>query len=149
MIDIGAFEDELNSLKNTYEHGNYEYIVQSQNFTACTRSHFNEVIRQEKYGVYIVRKQDTQEVLYIGKSGTVDSNGEYKNQTQDIPGRLTNIRGIFKSNDWFRNLLQEKGTLKIEYIFLPTSKSPSFVEKALLQAYLNEYSCLPYKNNEL
>ena len=149
MIDVGAFEDEINSLKNTHEHGCYGYIVQSKNFTACTRSHFNEVLRQEKFGVYIVRQRDTQEVLYIGKNGTVDSYGEYKKQTQDIPGRLTNTRGTFNPNVWFRNLLQEKGALKIEYIFLPTSKSPSFVEKALLQAYLNEFNHLPYKNKEL
>lgn len=149
MIDVGAFEDEISLLKNTYEDGYYEYINQSENFTDCTKSHFKNVVSQNRYGVYIVRQRDTQDILYIGKSGTIDSNGKYKKQIQDIPIRLTNVRGTNNSNVWFRNLLNDKGPLKIEYIFLPESKSPSFVEKLLLQAYLNEYRQLPYENKEL
>lgn len=147
MINVDAFEDEIDLLQNIYEHGYYEYRNSSESFTTCTKSHFNRVVRQDRYGVYIVRQRNTQEVLYIGKSGTIDSHGKFKKQ--DIPGRLTNIRGTDNPNVQFRNLLQEKGPLKIEYIFLPTSKSPSFVEKSLLQAYLNEYNHLPYKNKEL
>jgi len=147
MINVGAFEDEIDLLKNSYKNDYYEYKNLSERFTTCTRTHFDRVVRQERYGVYIVRQLDTQEVLYIGKSGTIDSYGKFKKQ--DILGRLTNTRRKDNSNIWFRNLLQKKGPLKIEYIFLPTLKSPSFVEKALLQAYLNEYNHLPYKNQEL
>lgn len=147
MICIGNFEDEIDLLKNIYEHGNYVYINPAENFTACTRSHFKRVVRKDKHGVYIVRARDSHEVLYIGKSGTLDDYGRFRKQ--DIPGRLTNIRGTENPNDQFQNLLQEKGPLIIEYIFLLVSKSPSFVEKALLQAYFNEFNRLPYKNKEL
>lgn len=149
MIDVGAFEDEIDLLKSTYEHNYYAYKDSLESFVTCTKLHFNRVVRNDKYGVYMVRQLDTQEVLYIGKSGTVDSQGKFKMQVQDIPRRLINVKGNIPANVWFKNLLQEKGPLKIEYILLPTSKSPSFVEKALLQAHLNEYSRLPYKNNEL
>ena len=149
MINIGALEDEINALKSAHEHNFYEYKDSRESFITCTKSHFNRIVRDKKYGAYLVRQLDTQKILYIGKSGTIDSQGKFKKQVQDIPRRLINIRGNIPANVWFKNVLQEKGPLKIEYIFLPTSKSPSFVEKALLQAHLNEYSRLPYKNNEL
>ena len=148
MITIGAFEDEIALLKKTCEHGFYEYNNLSKSFRTCTTSHFRSVKQQEKYGVYVVRQRDTQEVLYIGKSGTIDSQGEFKGQ--DIPGRLKNVKGGDVSADkWFRDILQERGPFVIEYIFLSTSKSPAFIETGLLQAYLNEHHCLPYKNKLL
>ena len=148
MINVGSYEDEIDLLKNTYKHDSYEYRNPSDSFKTCTSSHFKGVTRQERYGVYIVRHRDTQEVLYIGKGGTIDSQGKFKKQ--NIPTRLKNVKeGNISADKWFRNLLQEKGSLIIEYIFLSTSKSPAFVEAALLQAYLNEYHRLPYKNNLL
>lgn len=148
MITVGPFEDEIALLKKTCECGSYEYINPSDSFRTCTTSHFREVRRQEKYGVYVVRQRDTREVLYIGKSGTIDSQGQFKGQ--DILGRLKNVKeGNISADKWFRDLLQVKGPLVIEYVFLSTSKSPAFVETALLQAYLNEHHCLPYKNKEL
>ena len=148
MITVGPFEDEIALLKKTCEYGSYEYINPSDSFRACTTSHFRGVRRQEKYGVYVVRQRDTQEVLYVGKGGTIDSQGQFKGQ--DIPGRLKNVKeGDISADKWFRDLLQEKGPLVIEYVFLSTSKSPAFVEAALLQAYLNEHHRLPYKNKSL
>jgi hypothetical protein len=148
MITVGPFEEEIVLLKKTCEHGFYEYSNLSESFRACTTRHFRRVEQQEKYGVYVVRQRDAQEVLYIGKSGTIDSQGQFK--AQDIPGRLKNVKGgDVSADEWFRDLFQEKGVLVIEYIFLSTSKSPAFVEAALLQAYLNEYHCLPYKNKSL
>lgn len=148
MINVGSFEDEIGLLKKTYEHDFYEYGNPTDSFKTCTNSHFNGVKRKERYGVYVVRHRDTQEVLYIGKGGTIDSKGIFKGQ--DVPKRLRNVKGENVSADvWFRNLLQEKGPLIIEYIFLSKSKSPALVEAALLQAYLNEYHSLPYKNKSL
>lgn len=148
MIKVGLFEDEIELLKETCQYGSYVYRNPSDSFRICTNSHFKRVARQEKYGVYIVRKLCTKEVLYIGKGGTIGSQGKFKEQ--DIPNRLRNVKGNNVSADkWFRNLLQEKGPLKIEYIFLTASKSPAFVETALLQAYLNEHHCLPYINKSL
>jgi hypothetical protein len=148
MINVSPFEDEIDLLKKTYEHGSYEYKNPSDSFKACTNSHFNGVKRKERYGVYVVRHRDTQEVLYIGKGGTIDFQGKFKRQ--NILKRLRNVKeGNISADIWFRNLLQEKGPLIIEYIFLLTSKSPALIEAALLQAYLNEYHCLPYKNKSL
>ena len=131
MIMIGTFEEELTLLKKTYEFGLYEYSNQSEKFTTCTIKHFKDVKEKERYGVYIVRQRDNQEVLYVGKGGTVNSQGQFKGQ--DVPRRIKNVKaGDIPSNKWFSNLLQEKGALIIEYIFLPISKSPAFVETMLL-----------------
>ena len=148
MITVGSFEDEIALLKKTCEYGSYEYSNPSDSFRSCTTLHFRGVRRQERYGVYVVRQRDNQEVLYIGKSGTIDSQGRFKGQ--DIPERLKNVKGGDVSADkWFRDLLREKGPLVIEYVFLSISKSPALVEAALLQAYLNEHHGLPYKNKSL
>ncbi len=148
MIIIKSFEDEKESAKKTYEYGSFEYSETLHTFSSCVDTHFRRAIRQQKYGVYIVRQRDTGEVLYIGKSGTVDSKGRFLGQ--DIPGRLKNVKDShIPANQWFEDLCKEKGPLVIEYVLLPVSNSPALVEAILLQAYLNEHNHLPYKNKEL
>lgn len=148
MIALGSFEEEMALLKDTCEHGSYEYSDVSESFSRRTTSHFRGVTRPGRHGVYIVRQRDTREVLYVGKAGTIDSRGQFKDQ--DIPGRLKNVkRRDVPANKWFRGLVQQKGPLLIEYIFLSIRKSPAFVEATLLQAYLNEHHRLPYKNKSL
>ena len=148
MIAIEPFKQEIASLKKTHDHGSFEYADCLASFHSCLALHFRNVSRLEKYGVYVVRQRDTGEVLYIGKGGTIDSEGLFKGQ--DVQGRLANVKGgDISANKWFADLCQAKGPLVIEYVFLPTSKSPALVEAVLLQAYLNEHHKLPYKNKEL
>ncbi len=148
MINIRLFEEDITSLKEIYPSGSYEYSYPHENFRACTTKHFRGVKEKERFGVYIVRQRDTRHVLYIGKSGTLDSQGKFKGQ--DIPGRLKNVKSSnMKADEWFLDLLQDKGPLIIEYIFLPISRSPALVEVILLQEYLNEHNHLPYKNKTL
>ena len=148
MIVIEPFEDEMASLKEAHEHGSFEYANPLRTFSSCVRLHFSRTKRLEKYGVYVVRQRSIGEVLYIGKGGTIDPEGKFREQ--DIPDRLTNVKAHdISANRWFANLCQEKGPLLIEYVFLSTSKSPALVEATLLQAYLNEHHRLPYKNKSL
>ena len=148
MIALGPIEEEVALLRKICEHGFYEYSNPSDSFKTCTALYFRGVKRQERYGIYVVRRGDTGEILYIGKSGTIDSQGQFKGQ--DIPQRLKNVKERDVSADkWFQELVQEKGQLVIEYFFLSKSKSPALVEAALLQAYLNEHDRLPYKNKTL
>jgi len=148
VLDIDFFEEELNLLKTTSKWGFFEYRRKSPNFKTCVTNHFKEVVERKRYGIYIVRQLDSKEVLYIGKSGTLDSQGQFKGQ--DIPKRLKNVKeGNVSANKWFKDLLQEKGSLIIEYVFLSCTFSPAFIEATLLQAFLNEYHRLPYKNKQL
>ena len=131
-------------MKKEFEHSSYEYSNPTESFKSCTKQHFNAIKQHERYGVYIVRQRDTKEILYIGKSGTIDSNGAFKGQ--DIPKRLINVKEKenIDADVWFGNLAKQKGAIIIEYIFLSKSKCPSLVETALIQAYLNEFHKLPY-----
>ena len=147
MIAIGTFEDELYNIKKVCEHGSFEYSNPNFPFRSTVTSHFKNVQRKDKHGIYIIRQKSTGDVLYIGKGGTLDQDGNFK--SQDIPGRLKNLKNSDTSaNEWFKSLFEEKGPLVIEYIFLPTKPiSPTFIESLLLQAYYNEHKSLPCRNN--
>jgi len=148
MIAIRTIEKELSELKKANEHGSFVYASSSETFSSVCKKHFGQIKRIDKHGVYIVRQKSTNHVLYIGKSGTINNQGVF--EKQDIPERLANIKGRISSNEWFKILLSEKGVVVIEYLFLnKTPISPAVVESVLLQAYLNEYGRLPYRNNEL
>ena len=147
MIAVGTFEDELSDLKKGYDHGSFEYGDPNISFRHVVSSHFQKIQRNNRHGIYIVRQKSTGGVLYIGKSGTINPNGYFKGQ--DIPGRLKNVKnGDIPADEWFKNLVNEKGQLVIEYVFFPlTPKSPTLIESLLLQAYFNENKSLPYRNN--
>jgi hypothetical protein len=144
---IPKFEELIADLRTNYEFGSFEYCDLSKKFRECVNQHF-ENIKKERYGIYIIRQRETKNILYIGKGGTIDSQGRFK--PQDIPKRLTNVKeNNSPADNWFLELFKQKGPLLIEYVFLPISRSPALIEAALLQAYLNEYHRLPYKNKEL
>jgi hypothetical protein len=148
MIAIRTIEEELSDLKKANEHASFVYASSSETFSSICNNHFRHIKRIDKHGVYIIRQKSTNQVLYIGKGGTINDQGVF--EKQDIPGRLTNSKGRISSNEWFKTLLSEKGVLVIEYLFLNKSPiSPAVVETMLLQAYLNQYGRLPYRNNEL
>lgn len=145
---IRTIEEELSDLKKANKHGSFVYASSSETFSSVCNNHFRHIKRIDKHGVYIIRQKSTNQVLYIGKGGTINDQGVFKRQ--DIPGRLTNRKGKISSNEWFKTLLSEKGVLVIEYLFLnKIPMSPAFVESVLLQSYLNEYGQLPNRNNEL
>ena len=145
MISILTFEEELSRAKELFEHGWYEYLDLSITFKEHTTNHFRYVSRKEKYGVYVIRRQVTKDLIFIGKSGTISQDGMFR--SQDIPKRLKNIRTKqTPSNKWFAELLMKYGPLSIEYVFLPTTQSPALIEALLLQAYYNQYHCLPLEN---
>jgi hypothetical protein len=148
MIAIRTIEEELSELKKTNGHGSFLYASPSETFSSICKNHLRHIKRIDKHGVYITRQKSTNQILYVGKGGTINDQGTFKRQ--DIPGRLTNRKGKISSNEWFKTLLSEKGVLVIEYLFLnKTPISPAVVEAVLLQAYLNEYRQLPYRSNEL
>lgn len=113
MREIVIFKDELTSIKRGCEHGSFEYGDPNISFSSVVSSHFQTVPRNDRHGVYIVRQKSTGEVLYIGKSGTINRHGQFKGQ--DIPGRLKNVKNSDTSaNEWFRSLFEEKLPLIVE-----------------------------------
>lgn len=137
----------LDSLKKDFASGSFIYADHAMKFGRAVRSHFGNVDKRV-YGVHIVRQRNTEEVLYIGKGGTVDGQGQFKGQ--DVPGRLGNVKeSRIRATEWFRQFLQERGTLVVEYLVVEPPFAPAYIEATLLQAYLAEHKRLPPKNRSL
>ena len=88
-------------------------------------------------------------MLYVSKGGMIKQ--ARSSGGQDIPGRLTNVKGKdIPADEWLRSPIRETGPLVIVYgLFAAVPRSPALVEALLLQAHLNEYGCLPYRNKAL
>jgi len=97
MLTVDKFEKEWTWLQREFPYGSYGYCDPLSDFSSITNAHFKKTQEQERYGVYIIYQRDTRRVLYIGKSGTITTQGEFKGQ--DIPGRLTNVRGKKNGKD--------------------------------------------------
>ena len=143
------FEMEWQELLAIHHHGSFEYVDSLERFREVVSRHFGLFKGKPKYGVYVVRQKSTNEVLYVGKGGTIDNQGSFKGQ--DIPGRLRNVRANnVSANEWYAALLNETGPLLIEYVFLGMRPvSPGLAEARLLQAYLNDHGHLPSCNKSL
>lgn len=147
MIAFDTFERLLHRLKENFRFGSFVYEDHTTRFRGAVSAHFGNG-GGKIYGIYIIRKRDTKEVLYIGKGGTLDGQGKFKGQ--DMPGRLQNVRGNDIGADrWFRELVQERGALLVEYLVLEAPIAPAYIEASLLQAYLAEHKSLPPKNSSL
>jgi hypothetical protein len=143
------FDAEWKALKAGRGSGSFEYLEPSDGFCAAVDNHFRRRQSTARFGVYVVRRRQTGEVVYIGKGGTVQRDGTFKRQ--DVPLRLKAVRRTrVPSNVWFRSLCSDCGPLRIEYVFVgPTPVSPALAEARLLQAFLNEKGQLPRYNEAL
>ena len=141
----GLFKNTWESIKDGKTHGMFEYSNPAIQMNEIVTRHFKRHRMESRYGVYLVRKKDDRNVIYIGKGGTITQEGTFKNQ--NIPKILKASRGEVKSNEWFREIVINHGPIDIEYVFLEmTPKAPALAECELLQAYLNEYKKLPLMN---
>jgi hypothetical protein len=142
-----SVESLLDRWKREFQHGSFTYADPATSFRRQVADHFGRAVGRV-YGVYLIRRQHDQSILYIGKGGTIGGDGQFKGQ--DVPGRLRNVRGgDIAADQWFRELLSEAGPVAIEYVVLTLPITPAYVEVSLLQAYLAEYGRLPPKNREL
>jgi len=107
MVTIQTIDEEFAKLKKHNEHGAFVYDSPSKIFSSICKDYFGQIKRPDKHGVYLIRQKFTGQVLYVGKSGTINSQGIF--DKQDIPGRLTNVKGKITANEWFKTLVSEKG----------------------------------------
>lgn len=152
MMTFDSVERILEKWQTEFKHGAFNYVDSVPRFRAVVMAHFGRM-PQKAYGIYIIRQLDTKEILYIGKGGTINGQGQYKGQ--DLLGRLCNTRGKDQSGKeisadfWFRSLAQERGPLEVEYMLVKPPVSPGYIEAELLQSHLAEYNRLPLKNKSL
>lgn len=143
------FVDEWTRLKTGHVHGTFRFNGVASDWHACVQQHFRSVnVKRPAYGVYVVKSASTQEIVYIGKSGTVRQNGTFGEQ--DLPGRLTANEGHAPRKLEFERRVKQYGELAIEYVIIDHhSELPGYSEARLLQSYFDEYRCLPVDNKEL
>jgi hypothetical protein len=140
-----TFSEQWQSLKRKYPSGSFDYRDPMVAFQSVVTAHFAKVDTKPRYGVYLVRAADSQEVVYIGKAGTLTTSGTFKDQ--DVPGRLKAERGRVSSTEWFARVCQEEGPLTVEYVLATDlNNSPSYLEATLLQSFLCDNRRLPRLN---
>lgn len=145
MLKFDGTESLLTQMKSFFPHNSFAYEDPNISFRKIVTHHFGDKPKG-LYGVYLIRQKVNREILYIGKGGTVCGDGNLKRQ--DIPMRLRNVRGNdLKTDHWVREMHDKRGSLIVEYFIIDAPIAPSYIEAALLQAFLAEHNRLPLKNN--
>ncbi|MDL2247302.1 hypothetical protein LJC05_01045 [Bacteroides sp. OttesenSCG-928-J23] len=104
-------------------------------------------------GVYYIYRlcRGAIDLVYIGKSGTVLPNGEFKDQL--LNKRLNSKQDGMPRQKFFEQKLIEEGSDALDIYWYVTFDEenqdiPSYVEDVLLQRYFRIYGRLPEWNNE-
>jgi len=101
---------------------------------------------------YIVRlAKGKVELVYIGKSGTITQNGQFKEQL--LKGRLNNKQDGMKRQDFFDKKMIEENIDGLDiYWFVTMEKSnndlPGYVEGLLIQRFFEVQGRLPLWNKD-
>jgi hypothetical protein len=123
-------------------------------FSLLPDESINEVVRREKIpnaaGIYIIFGRDDLECpLYIGKSGTMKTDGSWSDQL--LRKRLTmKQKGKYRSV-YFPQLMADNGIAGLTFLWFVTHDSnsriiPALAEMELVQAHYETYGCLPELN---
>lgn len=102
-------------------------------------------------GVYYVIKlaKGKVELVYIGKSGSIQQNGQFKEQL--LNQRLNNKQDGMNREQYFLQKIELENIDALDIYWFVTMDEqyqdlPSFVEGLLLQRYFEIYACLPKWN---
>jgi hypothetical protein len=123
-------------------------------FSLLAEESINDVVKREKVpaarGVYIIfRCDDAETPLYIGRAGTVNQDGKWKEQ--GLAKRLTMKQGGEYRRDYFRNEMRKQSIAELTFLWFVTHDQnnqiiPALAEMELLQAHFDEFDCLPKLN---
>jgi hypothetical protein len=104
-----------------------------------------------KPGAYVISSvtPSRTEVVYIGKSGTVNKDGSWKNQ--GLRKRLTKKQDNESRSVFFKRYMEKHSLLGLHFEWFVTFGSesevlPIFAEAQLLQAFFCEHQRLPHLN---
>ena len=99
-------------------------------------------------GVYYILKlaKGKVELVYIGKSGSMLQNGQFKDQL--LNKRLNNKQDGIRREYYFLNKIEEENIEALDIYWFATvddehNDLPGYVEGLLLQRYFEVYGCLP------
>ncbi len=106
-----------------------------------------------KYGVYIIYsvKDNQEEIIYIGKAGTITTNGKFKRQ--GIRNRLKAVatNNMPRSKYFQQEVIEKYGFDKLKFVWIVTfndtrKELPAHAEAKLVQLYYDNYHKLPILN---
>lgn len=96
---------------------------------------------------YIIRLSNNRiDLVYIGKSGTINQSGEFKDQL--LKGRINNKSNGVKRQQYFEQKISEENIDALDiYWFVTMDKNnndlPGYVEGLLMQNYFSLHGTLP------
>ncbi|MEO9147378.1 MAG: hypothetical protein ABI237_17650 [Ginsengibacter sp.] len=99
---------------------------------------------------YIIRLSNNKiDVVYIGKSGTINQNGKFKDQL--LKGRINNKQDGTKRQQYFEQKIAEENIDGLDiYWFVTMDKTnhdlPGYVEGLLMQQFFDLHERLPLWN---
>ena len=104
-----------------------------------------------KAGVYCIYsvKGDIEKLVYIGKSGTINQDGSFKDQL--LNKRINNKQDGIPRKYFFSQKLEKENIEMLKIYWYVTFNNefkdlPAFVEAMLIQSYYTENRCLPAWN---
>src|SRR5665213_1698765 len=140
-----SFQIAIDRARTRFAHGRFELL--------CGQS-INDVVEEanvpEAHGIYVIFScDDLERPLYIGKAGTVKTDGSFKAQTLAV--RLTNQQCGKSRRKFFGELMKEKYPAGLTFLWFVTHDKdsriiPALAETELLQAHYEQYKCLPELN---
>ena len=140
-----TFKDAIKHAETRFSYGRFSLLPNES---------IKEVVSRENVpndqGIYIIfRCDDLQRPLYIGKAGTMQTDGTWKEQ--GLKKRLTMKQDGMYRSEFFRKLMADKVLTGLTFLWFVTHRQnsgviPAFAEMELLQAYYNQYGSLPELN---
>jgi len=130
-----------------YENKGHFFFEKGKLLTEVTKDVPNEA------GVYVIYKLagGKIELVYVGKSGTMNQNGTFKEQK--LRKRLNNKQDGVKRQEYFENKIATENIDALDiYWYVTFDKNnqdlPAYVEGVLLQHYFEAYGELPAWNKD-
>lgn len=128
-----------------YKHNGHFFFKSGDNLSVVSK----EVPALQ--GVYYILRlaKGNVDLVYIGKSGTIEQNGKFKDQS--LRGRLNNKHGNLRRQDYFEMKCIEENIDALDiYWFVTVEKGiqalPGYVEGVLIQRFFEVHGHLPLWN---
>jgi hypothetical protein len=116
------------------------------------KTYYDGLINQNvlnEIGIYVIFNPVEDYIMYVGKGGTLKTDGTYKNQK--IKGRLKAPRGNYNNSfEYFKQFmnLNNHQILRFYIFYSNQNIPPAYLEALVLYNFYNINNCLPVLNYE-
>lgn len=137
----------------------YQHAFESGSFYLNRNESINKILTANnvpsEYGIYIIYSsiEKQEEIIYIGKAGTIGNNGQFKRQ--GLKERLSAVRdNNISGRKYFQQVIQDYEFDKLRFIWIVTfgesrRELPAYSEAKFIQSYFDEHDKLPLLNKSI